>query len=57
MQSYPVALMKAKSQGTLVPTHPRTKLDHSKEPERSEETEYSNKIEPEANCFSGSLEI
>jgi hypothetical protein len=38
VQSYPVALMKAKSQGTLIPSHPRTKPDFTVEVSKTGET-------------------
>jgi len=48
IQSYPIALMKAKSQGTLLPTHPRTKPDYSKDLSKmnASETDHQSKIEP-----------
>lgn len=40
--------MKAKSQGTLLPTHPRTKPDYSKDLSKmnASETDHQSKIEP-----------
>ena len=52
-QSYPVALSKAKSMGTLVPTYPRTKPEDSVVPQDRERS----RIEPEINNFVGGLDI
>ncbi len=50
--------MKAKSQGTLVPTHPRTKPDFSQDASfNGPEKDYQSKIEPEVNNFMGNLNI
>ena len=59
IQSYPVALMKAKSQGTLVPKPPRTKPDYSNDLLNSnlDEIDHKSKIEPQANNFLGALDI
>jgi len=53
-QSYPVALSKAKSMGTLVPTYPRTKPEESYVAEEQRER---GRIEPEINNFVGGLDI
>jgi hypothetical protein len=59
IQSYPVALMKAKSQGTLIPMAPRTKPDFSNDLLNSNvaEIDHRSKIEPQANNFIGALNI
>lgn len=49
--------MKAKSQGVLHPSHPRTKPVHANENPRLNETDHKSKIEPEGNYFAGTLEI
>lgn len=54
LQSYPVALSKAKSQGTLIPTCPRTKAEFSGNFNRAE---INQKIEPDINNFVGTLDI
>jgi hypothetical protein len=54
VQSYPVALNKAKSMGTLIPTHPRTKPEESFVREEQNER---GRIEPQLNNFMGSLDI
>jgi hypothetical protein len=57
VQSYPVALIKAKSLGILVPSHPRTKADFSNETSKANvgQKERKSKIEPELNNYAGSL--
>ena len=56
-QSYPVALMKAKSQGALLPSHPRTKPDYDSTLTNATNVECPNKIEPERNAYAGCLSI
>jgi len=50
--------MKAKSQGTLYPTHPRTKPDLQDQSRANySQTDHKGKIEPEINNFTGNLQI
>ena len=56
IQCYPVALQKAKSQGTLIPSYPRTKAEFSTSMTKAEMSQ-TGKIEPEINNFVGSLSI
>lgn len=58
LQSYPVALMKAKSQGALVPTPPRTRPDYSADQlNASADVDHRSKVEPQLNTFQGALAI
>lgn len=51
--------MKAKSQGALIPTPPRTKPDLSNDllNHNISEIDHRSKIEPQANSFQGALDI
>jgi len=59
VQSYPVALMKAKSQGNLIPAPPRTRPDFSADllNKNLADTDHRSKIEPAHNNFIGGLDI